>query len=77
MGKLVPKDSLDQYIGATPQEKLAGFKLCNVLFQFLNLSFLEPQDVANAVMFLLSEKSGMINGEIVQLEGGYMAGILG
>ena len=36
--------------------------------------FVEPREVADAVLFLLSDRAAMINGEFLLLDGGYMAG---
>jgi len=36
------------------------------------MHFIEPNDVANAVIFLLSDYSTMINGLNLYVDGGYM-----
>ncbi|MDC7227738.1 MAG: SDR family NAD(P)-dependent oxidoreductase [Spirochaetales bacterium] len=36
--------------------------------------FVEPEEVASAVLFLLSDEAAMISGEFMLIDGGYMAG---
>lgn len=43
------------------------------LLDFFSFFFLEPEDAANAVLYLASEKAGMIHGHSLPVEGGMLA----
>ena len=47
----------------------------NIISSYIHnkISILEPEDVAEAIIFLLSDKSKMLNGITMPVDGGFCA----
>lgn len=51
-----------------------NIQLCNKNFKYKNCYVTEPNDIADAVIFLLSDYSKMVNGLNLYVDGGFMTG---
>jgi NAD(P)-dependent dehydrogenase (short-subunit alcohol dehydrogenase family) len=72
-GAVRTERNLRKYGGPTPPASAAAMQYRTRLAERYPVSAGEPEDVANIILFLASDKSRMINGAIIAADGGRSA----